>query len=274
MQRHDRANVGCAPAIFRGGLPVGYRSRRLRAAIHLALATAAIGFAGCSSSGGSFDVDEPAQAKWNNLMALVEFKPLPTQPQPTDPIVCPEIQILDGTSADRVYAPGKDQSNESVRYQFSIDDVARGCQINGNQVAMKIGVAGKVLLGPAGSAGTYPAPIRVAIIDLSDGSPVISKLYQVPASVADGQTEAPFTLVTDPLSIPTRPNFAENYTIKVGFDSAGNGKTHPEAETASTDSSSGAAPDSSDTPRHGHHHHRNFGGNGSGGDSSGGGSPD
>jgi hypothetical protein len=271
MQRHDRANAGLAPVIFRWDLLLGNRGGRLRAVLHVALATAAIGFAGCSTNTGSFDEDEPAQAKWNNLMALVEFKPLPKQPQPTDALVCPEIHILDGTSDDRIYAPGKDQSNESVRYQFSINDVARGCQINGNQVSMKIGVAGKVLLGPQGSPSTFPAPIRVAIIDLSDDSPVVSKLYQVPASVPDGQTEASFTLVTDPLSIPMRPNFAESYTIKVGFDSAGNGKNHADAQTASTDSS-GATPDSSETPRHGHHHHRNLGGDSS--DSGGSGNPD
>lgn len=224
--------------------------------MRVGLAIAAIGIAGCSRNTGSFDVDEPAQSKWDNLMALVEFKPLPKQPKPTDPILCPEVHILDGTSDDRIYAPGAEQSNETVRYQFSIDDVARGCQINGKQAAMKIGVAGRVLLGPAGSPGTYPAPIRVAIIDLSDGNPVVSKLYQVPTSVPDGQTEAPFTLVTDPLAIPTTASFAESYTIKVGFDSAGNGKKQ-RAETASTNSAATSAPSDSTPTRH-HHHHRNL----------------
>ncbi len=220
---------------------------------------AVFALAGCSRNTGSFDVDDPTQVKLSNLMALVEFKPLPKQPKPTDPIVCPEIQILYGTSADRVYAPGNEQSNETVRYQFSIEDVARDCQVSGGQVAMKVGVAGRVLLGPAGSPGAFPAPIRVAIINVNDGSPVISKLYQVPTSVADGQTEAPFTLVTDPLSVPAVDNFAQSYTIKVGFDSGGNGKKQPQAETASTDSSAGTTDTSDTTPRHGHHHHRNFG---------------
>jgi hypothetical protein len=238
--------------------------RALRAAPHFVLAiTVVLGLAGCSRNSGSFDVDDPTQVKLDNLMALVEFKPLPKQPKPTDPIVCPEIQILDGTSADRVYAPGNEQSNATVRYQFSIDDVARDCQVSGGQVAMKVGVAGRVLLGPTGSPGAFPAPIRVAIINVSDGSPVVSKLYQVPTGVADGQTEAPFTLVTDPLSVPAVDHFAQNYTIKVGFDSAGNGKKRPQAETASTDSSAGTPASSDTTPRHGHHHHRNFGGDSS-----------
>jgi hypothetical protein len=256
MQRHVRATAKRLRVIASCKDFGGTDARR---ACGIALAIVAIGMAGCSRNTGSFDADEPAQSKWDNLMALVEFKPLPKQPKPTDPLLCPEIHVLDGTSADRIYAPGADQSNETVRYQFSIENVARGCQIDGKQAAMKIGVAGRVLLGPAGSPGTYPAPIRVAIIDLSDGNPVVSKLYQVPASVPDGQTEAPFTLVTDPLSIPTTANFAESYTIKVGFDSGGNGKKPSSAETASTDSSA-AAPGSTDSaPTRHHHHHRNFG---------------
>lgn len=274
MQGHARANAGCAPAIASqrvsrfaghdGRKTVAALNRALRAAAHFGLPLVALcGLAGCSTNTGSFDVDDPTQTKWNNLVALVEFKPLPKQPKPTDPLVCPEIQILDGTSADRIYAPGDDQSNATVRYQFSIDDVARDCQVTGGQVAMKVGVAGRILLGPAGSPGAYPAPIRVAIVNVSDGTPAISKLYQVPTGVADGQTEAPFTLVTDPLSVPAIDHFALNYTIKVGFDSAGNGKKQPEAKTAD---SSPAAPASSDsTPTHGHHHHRNFGGGGGGG---------
>ncbi len=255
MQRR-RAGAECARMIAsRRNLAARARTAG-RGALRVGLAVLAIGMVGCSRNTGSFDVDEPMQAKLNNLMALVEFKPLPRQPQPTDPILCPEIHVLDGTSSDRVYAPGPDQSNETVRYQFSIDDVARGCQINGNQAAMKIGVAGRVLLGPAGSPGTYPAPIRVAIINLSDGTPVVSKLYQVPTTVPDGQTEAPFSLVTEPFTMPKTANFAESYTIKVGFDSVGNGKKP--AETASTDSS--AAPDSTDSaPPRRHHHHRNSG---------------
>ncbi|HLH11240.1 MAG TPA: hypothetical protein VKV77_05090 [Methylovirgula sp.] len=180
--------------------------------------------AGCSRNTGSFDVDEPAQQKWDNLMALVSFKPLPRQPQPTDRILCPEIQILDGTAADRIYGPGTDQTNANVRYQFSIENVARDCEVRGGQVAMKIGVAGRVLLGPLGSAGSFDAPVRVAIVQRSDDSPVLSKLYQVPTSVPDGQTEAPFTLVTEPLSVPATGNFKEDYAIKVGFDPTANDK--------------------------------------------------
>lgn len=199
------------------------------------IAATALALTACGRAPGSFDVDENNQTKLSNLMALVQFKPLPKSPQPFAPIKCPEISIQDGTADDRVYASG-DQSNANVKYQFSISNFARDCQVIDKQYQMKIGVEGRILLGPAGTPGTYAAPIRVAVVSRTDGSATLSKLYQVAAAVPAGQTEGPFTLVTEPLSVPISGQFPDqDYVIKIGFDSAANQK--------------GAA-----RPEHHHHH--------------------
>lgn len=192
-------------------------------AVVFAGALAALG--GCSRSPGSFDVGDSGDTKLSNLWSLVQFKPLPQQPEPFAPIKCPEIGIQDGTADDRVYGPGDDRSNANVRYQFSITNFARDCQILNNQYQMKVGVEGRVLLGPAGTPGTYPAPVRVVVVNRADGSATVSKLYQVPAGVPAGQTEGPFTLVTEPLSVPVTSKYSDqDYMIKIGFDSEANGK--------------------------------------------------
>lgn len=252
MQRHVQVISATAPGVVCADVP----GRSLKRAAHCALVAGAVFvLAGCSKNTGSFDVDESGQTKWDNLMALVQFKPLPNQPKPTDLIICPEIEILDGTASQRFYAPGGDQTNETVRYQFSIGDYARECVIRDGQYAMKIGVVGKVLLGPAGAPGAFTAPIRVAIIRQADGTPAVSKLYQVPTNVPPGQTEAPFTLVTEPLSVPLTSDHAEqDYAIKIGFNSGGNGTKKPVDEKPAN----GQAPvatASGDQPAH-HHHHR------------------
>ena len=181
---------------------------------------------GCGRTPGSFDVDDNGNTKFSNLWSMVQFKPLPQQPEPFAPIKCPEIGIQDGTADDRVYGPGDDRSNVNVRYQFSITNFARDCQVLNNQYQMKVGVEGRVLLGPAGTPGTYPAPVRIVIINRADGSATVSKLYQVPAGIAAGQTEGPFTIVTEPLSVPVTSKFPDqDYVIKIGFDSEANGKT-------------------------------------------------
>src|SRR5271155_5028763 len=104
----------------------------------VALLLAATGVAGCGSHSGSFDVDDGAGTKWDNLVAMVTFKEAPRQPRPTDAVQCPEIVILNSTGAERIYKAGSD-TNDGLRHQFSISDVARDCRIENGQMAMKVG---------------------------------------------------------------------------------------------------------------------------------------
>ena len=69
--------------------------------------------------------------------------------------------------------------NASVRYQFNIGDTARECDPAGpGQATLKIGVSGEVVIGPAGSAGTYNAPLRIMVTQVSDKTDVFSQVYQ------------------------------------------------------------------------------------------------
>jgi len=221
------------------------------------LATAALllalpALSGCGGHAGSFDVEDPNSTKMNNLVALVQFKPLPRQPRPTDDLKCPEILVLDGGAADRVYVNNAaEQTNSTVRYQFRVDDVARDCVADGNQISMKVGVAGRVLLGPAGSPGTFAAPIRLVVVRETDQAAIITKLYQVPGSVPTGETGGMFTLVTDPISVPAT-SVLNDYTIKVGFDVPAD-KRPKGAPTSPIQQAAARVPD---TPGRHHHHGR------------------
>jgi len=216
-----------------------------------ALSILAAALAGCGTHAGSFDVDDGASTKFDNLAALVQFKQLPRQPRPTDAVKCPEIVVQEGTTADRVNA-GSEQTNNALRYQFAVEDVARDCIVEGGQLSMKVGVSGKALLGPAGSPGSFSAPVRVVVVRAIDQSPVVTKLYQVPTSVAAGQTQGTFTLVTDPLSVPNS-NAMQDYMIKVGFDVVEKKKPNVQAQQVN---STAQSPASSDRP-HRHHRHMN-----------------
>lgn len=185
---------------------------------------AVLGIAGCAKSPGSFDDLDSGGSPLSNLVSLVQLKKPPPSLVPAERVVCPDIVILDGMADDRVYGKG-DATNANLRYQFSLNDVARDCKIEGNQISLKIGAAGKILLGPVGAPGSFTAPVRIAIVRESDQEPVVSKLYGVPVTVPSGRSEAPFTLVTDQVEIPyTHANAQHDYTIKVGFDAAGNDK--------------------------------------------------
>ena len=156
---------------------------------------------------------------FNSPNAPAIAKPVNTEEKPT----CPEIEVLDGTASSRVYA-GPDQSNGNVRYQFSMGDVVRECSRVGDQLVVKVGIEGRALLGPKGSAGGFTAPVRVAVRRERDETAIASKLYQVPVSIGAGDANAPFSIVTDPISVPFLSAQANtDYTIVVGFDPRGDG---------------------------------------------------
>ena len=134
-------------------------------------------------------------------------------------IDCPQIEVQDGTSAVRVGG----QSSESVRYQFDITNTARECQPRGDQFTIKVGVAGHLLIGPAGSPGAYSATLRVVIRRSSDETATISKTYRIESNTA-GASEGSFQLVTDLYALPfTHREMDQDYTILVGFDNGHGG---------------------------------------------------
>jgi hypothetical protein len=205
-----------------------------RAAQHWPLVLIAVlGVAACAGTPGSFDDPDSGGSTLGNLMTMVQMKKPAPSLVPAERVVCPDIIILDGTADDRVFGKG-DQTNANLRYQFSLNDVARDCKVEGDKISLKIGAAGKILLGPVGAPGSFTAPVRIAVVRESDQEPIVSKLYGVPVTIPAGRSEAPFTLVSDQLEIPyTHANAQHDYTIKVGFDAAGTAKAGREKRTRS-----------------------------------------
>ena len=100
-----------------------------------------------------------------------------------DSRMSPVIEVLDGTASVRTYG-GSDQTNDNVKYQYSMGDIAREC-IRGpaTRSCIKVGVEGRVLLGPVGQPGNFNVPIRIAVsVATPISSPPPGKLYQVPTS--------------------------------------------------------------------------------------------
>ena len=189
----------------------------------LALLAAACGFLSACGSMGSLD---PA-----NLMSSgAATKPLASAPS-GEPLAidCPQIEVQDGTAAVRVGG----QTNDSVRYQFDIANTARECRVEGNQFSIKVGVAGHLLIGPAGSPGAYSAQLRIVVRRDADQKPELSKVYKIDANTAGG-VQAPFEFVSEPLMLPyTHQQADQDYTILVGFDT-GRGAEPPKTHRKET----------------------------------------
>lgn len=176
------------------------------------LAVAALGatLAGCSS--GASDTAA-------NLLAFNTTTP-PAAPAVSNPnapriVSCPSIETLDGEGSYRVGGP----ASTSVRHQFSMAEAVRECTLNGGQIGLRVGVEGLVLLGPAGSPGSFSAPIRVSVRNERDQKIIATKTYRASANVPGGDSQGAFRIVSDTISVPFLSEDAgDDYTIIVSFD--------------------------------------------------------
>ena len=134
-------------------------------------------------------------------------------------VECPEVMITEGQSAFRTYA-GADKSSAGVKHQYSFGEMSRECIATKERIDIRVGVAGYVLSGPMGGPGAFQVPVRVSIRRDSDGQIVQSRTYRIAAAITAEQPQAPFSVVTEPLTVPfTRTDANMDYSIFVGFDS-------------------------------------------------------
>lgn len=133
-------------------------------------------------------------------------------------IACPAVQIREGTQGVTRYAGGRDESASAVRHQFSIVRTARDCRFVNGTLFLRVGVAGRVVLGPSGAAGTFSEPIRF-VVARGGVEPVYSEVRTVQVSVPGGAPSAEFDLVDSDIQIQVRPDeTVGNFQIFVGFD--------------------------------------------------------
>jgi hypothetical protein len=195
-----------------------WRPGPIRLAKPILAAAAVFGLSGCGGHLGTFDTPETGGSKLANLLGFKSNDAPAAAGTEVRHIFCPEVIVLEGTAASQTYA-GTPPSSANLRYQYALGDTARECALEGDQLAIKIGVAGKVLLGPAGSPGGFSVPVRMAVLCERDNQPIVSKLYRAAVTVAAGETQADFTIVSEPLRVPFIQDHAEDdYTIKAGID--------------------------------------------------------
>jgi hypothetical protein len=162
--------------------------------------------------------------------------PAPLQPgqaakPPEDLPDCPTIDVRQGASTLPVYGSGEAAAT-NLRYQATIAQMARECAFGDATLTIKVGVQGRILLGPAGGPGQLDVPLRMALVhEGPEPRTLWTKLQKIRVNVPPGQTNVTFTHVEEGISVP-KPRGADidNYIIYVGFDQA-DVKTRP-AKTA------------------------------------------
>jgi hypothetical protein len=116
-----------------------------------------------------------------------------------------------------VYEKGHENETQYVRYLASITQNARECSMTGDTLTMKVGIAGRVVAGPKGSAANITLPVRIAVAKQFGGTaPLFSELYKIPVSLTAPTFGANYNHV-EQVTVTAGPQ-DRNLIIYVGFD--------------------------------------------------------
>lgn len=193
--------------------------RQIAVALRLCALAVSFAVAGCSTS--SLDSINPFSASKNTTVA-VEGSGAPDIG--TDDLQCPDVTIRSG--AGTLTIAGKTAGNADpaaldLRYQGTIVRTARDCKFGGGNVVMKVGIEGRVVLGPAGGPGQVDVPLRLAVVQEGpQPRTVVSKLARIPVNIGPGEERVTFSHVDSDIVFPLpRPlGTIDSYVVYVGFD--------------------------------------------------------
>lgn len=143
------------------------------------------------------------------------------QVQPDDVITeadlqayCPPIILREGTAFFQTYTDGNDGNADEIVYQASIKDQTRTCRYRNGQLQMTVAVAGRVVNGPKGNAGTVDLPIRVAVTQ--GDATAYSDLGNLSVAMVPGAGAQQFLYSNDRIVLPEPSQ--RNLVVYIGFD--------------------------------------------------------
>lgn len=178
--------------------------RRVRRTVATgAVLAAVLAAAGCGGGGGG-----------SGKGAVGAFFQAGAEPTQIDPalirpeVVCPDATVQLGTESLR----RTDGSGEggTLRWQASITKTARECRTVEGGIAMRVGVSGRVVNGPAGGQERVELPLRIAVREGRETT--YSKLHKVTVERTGASTSWAFV---DESIVVTNPRSAE---VLIGFD--------------------------------------------------------
>jgi hypothetical protein len=187
-------------------------------AARIGLLALALGVGGCSTSGLNvndlFGSSKSADATATDATANIG----------DDDVQCPEITVRNGASTLSIAgkaAGNTDPAALELRYQGSIVRTARECHVRAGTMTMKVGIEGRIVLGPAGGPGQLEVPLRLAVVQEGpEPKTVLSKLVRIPVTIGADINRVAFTHI-DPeivFPLPKPVGNIDSYVVYVGFD--------------------------------------------------------
>ena len=133
---------------------------------------------------------------------------------------CPLLQVEGGQRSVTIYERNRVGDGASVIHRAEITKTARECQATMGLVQVKYGIAGRVLLGPKGKAGTVTLPAVMQVFDRANNK-VKSDQVSVTVTITRENPLSYFSIVRD-VTIPVKDGTTpQDYTISLAFEKKG-----------------------------------------------------
>ncbi len=138
-------------------------------------------------------------------------------------IDCPGVEQRQGAATMAVNSPAAENTALNLRYQASFTQTARECILRGSNLTIKVGVQGRVVVGPAGGPGSINIPLRYALVrEGTEPKTLWTKLFVIPVTIPENQFNVPWLHIEEEMTVPRPPgDEIEAYVVYVGFDPEG-----------------------------------------------------
>ncbi len=130
---------------------------------------------------------------------------------------CPQVVAWPHDRFLTIYQPGHVGDNLSILHRGEITKMARECQLYPDRVVVRYGFAGRVLLGPKGTAGTVTLPVSIHVAN-ADRKTLATDAVKISTTIPQGNPVGYFSMVKEisfPIVQGTRP---EDYKVFVAFE--------------------------------------------------------
>ena len=131
--------------------------------------------------------------------------------------LCTKFKIWDAERFLTVYDVGRYGDGLAVRYRGELTKAARECVLQPGVAHVKVGFAGRVLLGPKGQAGQVQLPLHIYLTD-KKGKILKNTKIAVPVNIEQGKPIGYFSMVKK-IDIPlTEGRSGKDFRLFIGFD--------------------------------------------------------
>ena len=134
---------------------------------------------------------------------------------------CPGVDYRQGAATYNITdSRSSENAALNLKYLASFVKTARECDVRGDNVTIRVGVQGRVVVGPAGAPGTVTIPLRYALVKEGIEPMVLwTKFFPVNVTISSTNLNVPFSHIEEEMTVPIPPaDQLAAYVVYIGFD--------------------------------------------------------